>query len=153
MLWNTCINLLNKKMMTITEIISVGLGFLGIGGSMIKWGNSMNQRITENSTEIVNIKRELEEHKLSNNTSFENVDKVYQEFISMGKTIVANSEKIANILRDMEEHKCNNDKSFERIVDLMKEFKTDNKEEHKDVLKLIGENQKQLTELVINKLN
>ena len=110
-------------------------------------------RVAENTTEIVNIKREVNEHKISNNTSFENVDKVYQEFISMSKTIVANSEKIANILKDMEEHKCNNDKSFVAIIDLVKEYRKDNKDDHNKMFELIGEGQKQLTKLLINKPN
>jgi hypothetical protein len=110
-------------------------------------------RVAENTTEIVNIKREINEHKVSNNTSFENVDKVYQEFITMSKTIVANSEKIANILKDMEEHKCNNDKSFVSIIELVKEYRTDNKGDHEKMFKLIGDGQNKLTELLISKIN
>jgi hypothetical protein len=110
-------------------------------------------RVAENTTELVNIKRDINEHKISNNTAFENVDKVYQEFIAMGKTIVANSEKIANILKDMEEHKCNNDKSFVAIMDLVKEYRLDNKEDHKKMFELIGNGQTQLTKLLISKPN
>jgi hypothetical protein len=139
--------------MTTFEMVTIGFGFVAGGWTMIRWGNSMNQRITENATEIVNIKRELEEHKTSNNNSFDNVAKVLDRWVQLSDSVTKNSERICNIRHEMDEHKTTNDKSFEVVMNALREIKSDNKEEHKEMFRLVGEGQNKLTDLLINKQN
>ena len=114
---------------------------------------NLNVKITEIYTEVASIKREIDEHKTSNNNSFDNVAKVLDRWVQLSDSVNQNSERICNIRREMDEHKLSNDKSFEVVMGALKEIKSDNKEEHNKMFQFIGENQKQMTDLIITKLN
>lgn len=115
--------------------------------------SNIDLRVVENATEIVNIKKEMDEHKTANNNAFDNVGKVLDRWVQLSESVNQNSERICNIRREMDEHKVSNDKSFEIVMDALKEIKKDNKDEHKEMFRLVGEGQKQLTELLISKQN
>lgn len=65
--------------MTTGEILTVAGFMITISLAMVKSFFSLNIRITENATDILNIKKEIDEHKVSNKDSFVEIKEILRE--------------------------------------------------------------------------
>ena len=131
--------------MTTYETISVTLGAILIIGGLITGYVAIMVRLST-------LEISVAEHKAENNSSFNEIAKVLEKVSDLHANVGLNSERIIVITQQFDEHKEQNDKSFIAISELVKQNRQDNKDEHKEMFKLIGEGQKQLTDLLIRKI-
>lgn len=131
--------------MTTYETASVVLGGVLVIGGLITGYVAIMVRLST-------LEISVAEHKAENNSSFNEIAKVLDKVSDLHYNVGLNSQRIVTITNQFNEHKEQNDKSFTMITDLVKQNRQDNKEEHNEMFKLIGEGQKQLTDLLIRKI-
>ena len=133
-------------------IVTILLSLLGVSTTVsiafVRSYFQLNVRITENTTNIAAIQKELKEHIVSNINSFDAVAKIFNEYTKLNTQVAINSENMINIERQIKFQTELTNKQFESILLSIKEQREVDKEEHGNLYKVITKNHLELTKQI-----